>query len=917
MKTKISKYFTIIFLLILSLLGNIFTIQLFFGVNLIFGSIFAFLLLNYFGIFPTILSILISGAYTYQLWGHPYAMIIFLMEILTVTFFYRKKNLSFIIGDFIYWFSLGGILVFSFYSGILKLDFVQFQLIYFKQAVNGIMNCLLAEGILILFIFLNKNNRKQIETSRAVFIPILLLLLFFLLTLTILDTNRIHNLLEKNTISKLKKDGTHIAKLFYRLNSTNIEDKLNFLITEQNDFLYWITLNHQGNRVFFPPEKDFSKEDMIQQKLDDSISILLPKGNFASVQRWRKGYYIYTVNIPYGSIEIIQPLEEIAMTLLENQKESFLLILLMILSGFPATYLLSLFILKPIVTLEEYSGNLSNAIRNLTHTFPPDQTFIEYDRVSRTLELMSIQLIQNFSELKILKENLEKKVRERTIELNRLSMVAEKTINGIVITNANKEIQWVNEGFTKISGYSSEEVLGKKPGDLLQGDLTDKETIVRIRDALSKELEFSETLINYHKNGEIYWLRLDCNPLYDENRVLTGFLAVETDVTKEKQIEKNLEEQKTLAQEANKSKSMFLANMSHEIRTPMNGILGMSNLLLETNLDAIQKEKVEIIYESATSLLTILNDILDLSKIEAGKLHIEKINFDLQELLKKFLGSMKVSAESKTISLKLELNESIKQWYYGDPIRLRQILINLVGNAIKFTEYGTIKVRVSKDSNNLIFFEVEDTGIGIEETKIKELFKEFNQADGSITRKFGGTGLGLTISKRLVEMMGGRIRVQSTYRRGSTFSFYINLPEGSEEKKPDESSEIKPFLSNKKVLLVEDNIINQKVVTRMLGKIGLTYDIANNGKESIEFVSNNDYLLVLMDCQMPVMDGYQATREIRGQFPEKKELPIIALTANALKEEQDLCFSVGMNDFISKPIFMNTLYNVLKKYITT
>lgn len=378
---------------------------------------------------------------------------------------------------------------------------------------------------------------------------------------------------------------------------------------------------------------------------------------------------------------------------------------------------------------------------------------------------------------------------------------------------------------------------------------------------------------------------------------------------------KELEREKNRAQNATKAKSQFLANMSHEIRTPINGVIGMSYLLLQTTLSDKQRKYLEKIDDSAKSLLNIINDVLDFSKIEAGKFTIEKIEFNLQESIKKVINHLELLAREKNININVEYGEGVGKYFLGDALRISQVLTNLLGNAIKFTHDGNINIYVTKRENEKFRFEVKDSGIGLSEKEQKKLFISFSQADDSTTRKYGGTGLGLAISKQLVELMGGKIWVESKEGVGSSFIFEIELREIEPQlsKSSDEKVEFdKNILHAKKILIAEDNHTNQLVLLGLLEDYVKEIDIANNGKEAVDMFEKGKYELIIMDLQMPVMDGYEATRLIRNI---DRDIPIIALTANTMKEEIQKTKAVGINEHLVKPLNMEKLFTTLSKYI--
>lgn len=489
---------------------------------------------------------------------------------------------------------------------------------------------------------------------------------------------------------------------------------------------------------------------------------------------------------------------------------------------------------------------------------------------------------------------------------------------GLIEVDNNQMIQYANQSFCDVSGFEADELIGKNPSQLfLYGENNMKflEEQIELR---KKGVSSVYQLPVKNKRGEIRWWAISGAPNYDDQGNLLGSVGIHLDITDQKKLEEELKLQRAKALEASKAKEVFLANMSHEIRTPLNAIIGFLRELKRAGVSGSQQEFLDYSYNASQHLLSIINNILDISKIESGEILLENKNFSLKESIENVITILKPKAREKGLMLTTSFSDKLYPVFKGDPSKIEQVLYNILGNALKFTNQGKIAVdcKVLQDLPHQQTFSIviTDTGIGMSEEYVRSIFKKFNQEDSSISRKYGGTGLGMSITKELIHLMKGEIDVKSEKNVGTSITIQLVLHKGNEKLNRDVSAEKQHIvLDGIRVLLVEDNELNQLVAENSLKHYNCLVTKADNGRIAVELLEKEQFDIILMDIQMPEMDGIEATQILRENMGVKT--PIIALTANAFKSEIDKCISIGMDDYITKPFAEESLITIIEKHI--
>ena len=560
-------------------------------------------------------------------------------------------------------------------------------------------------------------------------------------------------------------------------------------------------------------------------------------------------------------------------------------------------------IIQGIGSFEDYLNHKEEILKEVQN--------IEHDRQVLNFKFERLLKDKNVlnSLLKKTTEDLKKAVEALRFRAEELSILLSTIPALVYFKDTNLKYILVNKSFERFVNLPFYGIQGKMVEELIPEYKTNNYAEMEL-EVIHSGLPLYNIEEAIEKDGKEVWLTTNLAPYRDNEGEIIGLVGISWDITFRKNYENELQEAKEQAEEGTRAKSEFLANMSHEIRTPMNGIIGMAEILKQADLGEQEKENLDILISSTRSLLSLVNDILDISKIEAGKIDLEEHPFNIRKTLEGIINAYLAGAGEKDISLYLSIHHNIPEYVSGDELRLKQILSNLLSNAIKFTDTGSVTLDViitTEDKKSYtIAFKISDTGIGIPDHKIKDLFAEYSQSDVSISRRFGGTGLGLNIVYKLVNLMDGSIEVTSKLTEGTQFLIQISFHKTDFVEEEDSGIKAVSYKNLKKhsILLAEDNVINQKITIINLQQLGHDIDLAENGIEAWEKYKEKEYDIILMDIQMPEMDGIEVTHLIRdyeAENPSRQRTRIIALTANILGQDAEYCLSEGMDAYIAKP----------------
>jgi signal transduction histidine kinase/CheY-like chemotaxis protein len=924
-KRKKVIYWLILLLLIgLGFAGNIFKVTLFYNVDLIFGSFFVMLIISLYGPVWGGIAGVIAASYTYVLWNHPYAIIIFTCEALFVGIIFQRRKDNLVYIDIIYWFILGMPLVYLFYRAVMGMDNTASVLIVLKQAVNGILNALLARLLLMLLgkrgtrlyaNFWNGRWRFTNVLSNTIIGFVLLPVISFTAIsgwlelreidreLTILLEEKIQSAshLVNTWIEASKQEAASFSyivedALSVRNGPAAISRNLQQMLTGRPDVLEVWVVDRPGEVFAYANHE--GEEGTILPILAEDIENWLPSPEIE----------IYTKN------DMLVPDTERSIIL----RAPF--------SGPDGTYTGNIFVRKYIRQLQSYLQDFSMD-RRVDYII----TCKEETVLTKTVDTAE----KYYRFLEAIEQKQEAGITRWLPSSKENTSVMERWKDAIHIadTGLSQAKGWKLYSFASLAPYQ-ERIYADSLNKLLilmaliflTAILSRVIAVRYVKPIKALQKITTDLPKKIHNMERPEWPRsmaAEISNLISNFQNMTGSL---------KRAFSDLREEKNKADTANLAKSRFLANMSHDIRTPITAIKGMVDILLEhENLDESSREDIETIRESSEVLLGILNNILDLSKIEAGKLTIEKVDTDIRRIIGGIIRLFQGSAHLKNITLSSVIDPAVPRALRVDPLRIQQVLMNLLGNALKFTEQGEIvlDVRVGKEfpgcngSNCVpLVISVRDTGTGIAEDKQKIIFESFSQADTSTTRKFGGSGLGLTISKELITLMGGEIFLESSPGAGSVFSFTLPAEPGGENSARNESSTGPASVStdlqaerNLNFLVADDNAINRKVAERILKNLDVRAALVSNGIEVLTALQRERFDVVLMDLQMPGMGGLEAAERIRAgeAGEENKTIPIIALSASGESAEAEQSRQAGMDDYIAKPLTAEAVIQILER----
>ncbi|WP_347331048.1 response regulator [Marinimicrobium locisalis] len=922
-------------LALLAVLGNMLSLPLFFGIHFIFGSVAIMLAIRLVGFWPAVCVALAGSAYTWVLWGHPYAMLVFTLEAIVVGLLYRRGVNNLVLADLAFWLVAGTALIPPLYTGVVGMDTTPAIMIALKQSVNGLFNALVAGLLVKVLVWRFQNGTvgwlpTYIRLNELLFHVLLTLALIVGTIPMIIGSHEDETELEKRLASVMERTLTATADRL-RQNpdaSQVLEAELRrFEYTGAIDGLALLTA--EGNLIARAGKVVSTSSGMTQRGTGlENLAIWLPDSDESLVNRWQNGHYQYQLplNGLAGSTKLVanKTAGPLIQTLERKRNESFVFLVGIALLSIVVSFLLSRLLTRPLVQLDKASKHLPKKIRRREPPEVPTSPVFEYGILSASLQTMASALAQTFSELDNARNTLEQQVQARTLELANTSAMLSNILEAstefaIIATDTEGTITLFNTGAENLLGYDSSDVIGVQSPALFHLPSEVEERSVALSDAFGEAVSGFDVFVKnalrqgsetrewtyLTKQGGSIPVMLTVTPIFDDADKLTGFLGVAEDITERKRIEK--------------MKSEFIATVSHELRTPLTSVSGALGLVLSGKLGEVPDKAKTLLataQRNSERLGHLINDLLDIEKIATGKMNLDMKAQPLQPLLEQAVEENRAYGAERHIKLALN-SEVSRQNVRVDDQRLKQVLANLLSNAIKFSPDGvTVTVEASSTDTD-ITVSVTDQGPGIPEDFHQKIFQRFAQADSSDTRQKGGTGLGLAITQQLVTRMGGTIDFETTAGEGTRFFFSLPLitsaekaPSAPSPKNTDGSSNESP-----KILVVEDDPDIASLLRIMLENAGYRVAVCHSGSEALESIKAGNWDLISLDLMLPDVSGLDIIRRLKKQAATA-DIPIVVVSAKVNQGELELDAEADNIGWLAKPIDHQKLIELVRHQLS-
>ncbi|RUO75372.1 response regulator [Idiomarina seosinensis] len=931
------KVFVTLILMLLALIGNVVNVPLFFGIHFIFGSVAVIAAIKIVGFWPAIAVAFVSGLYTWQLWGHPYALLTFMLEAGVVGLLFRRGVSNLVIADLGFWLLAGPFVISLAYMGLLGMDGPTAATIGLKQALNGVFNALIAGLIIKLLVLFIQNGKVAWLPSRVRLNELVFHMLVGLTMLSgavpIILNSYTHKVEQEQMLAEqLQTTLVNVVSEFQQQTQQQVPPLVLLNTALQGANISGIgILDKQGSLQTGAGDLvALTSKNVSPVKRVDNLYIWTPDTNGSLVNRWKKGIYQYrlSVNGVPGVAQLVVelPAASLASQLESERNSSFLILIVLVLLSIFISFLLTRLLLRPLLALNSVSRKLPENIEQQLTTKLPDTRLVEYDELSDSVTTMSQSLRDAFSKLESARSNLELEVAERTKELAKTSSMLSNILEAstelaIIATDTQGTIKLFNSGAQRLLGYTAESVVNKHTPALFHDQAEVAERAKQLAEQLSEHVEgFDVFVVKAHyegsdihdwhyitRNGERVPVTLVVTPITDESNKTVGYLGVAQDITERKRMEK--------------MKSEFISTVSHELRTPLTSVSGALGLVLSGSLGHLP-EQVETLLNTAhrnsERLSHLINDLLDIEKVAAGQLDFDIQTHRVISLIERIIEENKAYGSERKI--KLELVKSVSDVLFKvDEQRLKQIMANLLSNAIKFSpENETVTIDVDTDCDNVVI-SVTDRGNGIPEAFQHKLFNRFSQADSSDTREKGGTGLGLSITKELVEHMGGSIGFKTKEGEGTRFFFKLPLlkeaaqeaePHSKQKKQQVQFSEITE--NARKILVIEDDEDVAKLLKLTLETQNYDVHLQHNGHAALKSLESEHFDLITLDLGLPDINGLEIIRRLRDEAGTA-DIPIVVVSGKIEKDRLELKTLPPNVEWVSKPIKSDQL---LKKVHT-